>query len=64
MTITEGELLERAEDAGIPISPAAIKAEASKLLQRSGIRNPSAGEISAARRAAIEGYLLEVKAAS
>jgi len=60
--VSDDEIIERAAANGIPISPAAIRAEANKLLRRSGILEPTLQQEAIARRGAIESYLLDVKA--
>jgi hypothetical protein len=62
--ITTDELVERAASQGIIVSSAAIRADARKLLKRSGIHSPSPEQSAVAERAAVEGYLLAAKATS
>ncbi len=62
--ISTDELVERAAAQGIILSSAAIRADASKFLKRSGIFNPSLAQMATAERAAVEHMLLDVKAAT
>jgi hypothetical protein len=63
-SISTDELVERAAAQGIVISSAAIRADAAKILKRSGIYSPSPDQMATAERAAVEHYLFAVKAAS
>jgi hypothetical protein len=61
MPVTDNELIERAAGLGIIISPAAVAADARKLLLRSGIHTPTALQQATAERGAIEAFLFEAK---
>jgi hypothetical protein len=58
----DDELIAKAIEQGVILSPAAVRAEQSKLLRRSGIHSPNEAQLATARRAAIEHLLLDVKA--
>jgi hypothetical protein len=60
--VTDSDLIAKAADLGIIISPGAITAGAAKLLKKSGIYSPNEAQLATARRGALEAYLLDVRA--